>query len=210
MFKVSLMVFLSCFLVICINGQTRIGLRLGGNLSSLKTHGACTFGCNVVNQNKVLFQAFQLGLSVNHQIGAKLSLDTDIAYSRRGYQVAAYREVYSTMDYLSFPVTLNARFQDGPVDFLLGLEPGILLSAKNYVDGEGQDAGDQWSLLDFGTNLGIGYRLSPVLRTKFSYYLGIPSVLAGLDQSEEEPKRQGVGSALRMRSFQFSIYYYLI
>ncbi len=210
MLRIALMCFFSCLLFTCLDGQTRLGLRLGGNLSTLKTHGVCTFGCDVVNQDKVLYRAFQLGLSANHQLGPSLSLDTDLAYSRRGYVVAAYREVYATMDYLSFPITLNARFQEGPVDFLFGLEPGILLSAKNYVEGEGKDAEDQWSALDFGANLGVAYRLSAALRTKFSYYLGIPSVLAGLDRSEDEPERQGSGAALRMRSFQFSLYYYLI
>lgn len=207
MYRLTL-VFLVLFMMcgkLC--SQSLLGLRFGGNLSELKVQGSCTNFCSVIDEYRSLLPGFQLGITADHQLGNKISLGTAIIYSRRGFSKPDFREVYTNMNYLSFPFTLNIQFLDGPLDFLFGLEPGILLSARKYVDGASSNIKKEWSNFDVGTNWGIAYRLNRHLRLKLSYYLGITPLYSSPVLGNNGGNVNS--AALRMRSFQCSIFYYL-
>lgn len=206
MLRPTLMFLLLVFLSYNLDAQSRWGVRLGGNLSTLKISGYCTSGCSVINQNRTLSTGFQVGLSANHQLRPGWSLDTDVIYSRRGYGVDIYGELHSRLNYLSFPLLLNIQLLDSPIDILAGLETGILLSATDYLNGARQKVKEQWHEIDAGINLGVAYRFSPAIRVKMSYLLGFFSIY-----KSSEAGRGGYwggGAGLKMRSFQFSVYTY--
>ncbi len=58
--------------------------------------------------------------------------------------------------YLNFPLT--GRYQFGQNFYgELGIQPGVLLSAKDNYDGESEDWSDYFKTFDLGIPLGVGY-----------------------------------------------------
>lgn len=206
----STLILIPLFMMVALalDAQSCLGLRIGGLISEVKPYGYVDIGNNFLDRSRSPMTAYQLGVTANHQVGKRVSLDTDVIYSRKGFFSPTYQLSSISLNYLSFPLTLNAQFQDGPVDFLMGLEPGFLMSA-HYKEGESTtEVTDQWTALDVGANLGIAYRFNPAFRIKFSYYLGIPSIYRS--PLPENKVGQLGNPNQRMRAFHCSVNYYVV
>ncbi|PHN01769.1 outer membrane beta-barrel protein [Flavilitoribacter nigricans] len=209
MLRVTLMFFL-LFIVSghFLTAQSRVGVRLGLQISEVKPYGFVNIGNNLIDRYRSPMNRYLVGVTANHTLGKRVSLDTDVIYSRKGFFVPVYRPASFSLDYLSFPIILNAQFLDGPVDLLLGLEPGILLSA-NYKEEELDfDVRDQWTTLDVSANLGVAYRFNPAFRIKFTYGWGLQSVYRTLPAGSKAAQLGNPNQ--RLRTFQCSVYYYVI
>ncbi len=121
--------------------------------------------------------SLHVGVVAEIVISDKFSFQPELLYSAQGakYTETGYEEIYK-VDYLNIP--LMAKFYVGEGFSLeVGPQIGFLLSAEVdwEEDGESgsQDIKDDVKGIDFGVNLGVGYKLESGLNFGARYNLGL-------------------------------------
>ena len=144
-----------------INAQdVTFGAKLGINFASI-------YGDNTKDIETVT--AFNFGVMSEIAISKKFSFQPELLYSGLGYSLDD--EDTASLNYLSIPLMGKYYITDG-LSLEAGPQIGFLLSAKQ----DGTDIKDSFKTLDFGANLGVGYKLDNGLNFNARYTLGLSNI----------------------------------
>lgn len=111
------------------------------------------------------------GVMAEIPINEKFSFQPEIMYSTQGYGTGSGQDELAALNYLNVPlmgkyyVTRGFSLEAGP-------QIGYLLSAKE----DGKSIKDNFKALDFGVNLGLGYKLKNGLNFGLRYNIGLSNV----------------------------------
>lgn len=164
-----------------VNAQKiKFGAKGGLNFASIS-------GDNTGNADYVT--SFNFGLLAEIPISSKFSFQPELIHSGQGY---SFNDNTIALNYLNVPLMGKYYLTKG-LSLEAGPQIGFLLSAKN----DNTDVKSFFNTVDFGANIGVGYKLDNGLNFSTRYNLGI-SDINNTDSSNKN--RNGV--------FQLSIGYF--
>ena len=158
------------------------GAKLGINFSTIT--GDNTDGIDPITS------VINFGLLAEIPLTEKFSFQPELMYSIQGYSVG---DDVVSLNYLNLPLMGKYYLTKG-LSVEAGPQIGLLLSAKD----EGTDVKDSFNSLDFGVNLGVGYKLENGLNFGARYDLGISNI----------NNVEGSSNTLRNSTLQVSIGYF--
>lgn len=126
---------------------------------------------NVSGDNSGEFDAvtsYHFGVMAEIPVATKFSFQPELLYSRQGFSIG---DDVVAMNYLNVPLMGKYYVAKG-FSIEAGPQVGFLLSA----DAEGTDVKDLYKTLDFGVNLGLGYKLDNGLNFGVRYNFGLSNV----------------------------------
>lgn len=129
--------------------------------------------------------AFHVGIVAEIEISEKFSFQPELLYSGQGFKEsysefgASFEDVYK-LDYLNIPLMAKYYVAEG-FSVEAGPQVGFLLSAKDDWEGNygevtesgSEDFKDFVKGIDFGLNLGVGYKMTSGLNFGARYNLGL-------------------------------------
>jgi hypothetical protein len=89
--------------------------------------------------------------------------------------------------YLNLPLMLRYMFGSDQATGLfgeLGLQPGLLLSAKDHWSGGSEDVKEHLNSFDFGIPLGVGYEFNGSLGVGLRYIMGLSNIYKENDDTD--------------------------
>ncbi|WP_322550602.1 porin family protein [Flavobacterium psychraquaticum] len=159
--KLLLVAAIAVLAVSNINAQEiKFGVKGGLNLA------------NVSGDNTKAFDpvtSFNLGLMSEISITDKFSFQPELMYSGQGYSFNSDNVV--ELSYLNIPLMAKYYVAKG-LSIEAGPQIGYLFSAKN----ESVDVKDSFKKIDFGANVGLGYKLENGLNFGVRYNLGLSNI----------------------------------
>ena len=129
--------------------------------------------------------SFHIGAAAEISISEKFSVQPELLYSAQGAKESFDGdEIKLNVDYLNIPVLAKFYVAEG-FSVEAGPQVGLLLSAKAKFGDEEEDLKDDLKGIDFGANLGLGYKLESGLNFSAKYILGLANIS---DDSDDEVK----------------------
>lgn len=130
---------------------------------------------------------FQVGASMPvFKFSEKLNLRVEANFSMQG---AKWEETYYDLEgrlnllYLNLPVVV--RYQtEGGFFAEAGLQPGILLSAKDKYEDISEDYKDYMNIFDLSIPIGVGYQINEKFGIGFRFIPGITDISEDEDESD--------------------------
>lgn len=161
------------------------------------------------NESKL---GFQLGANVLFPINQNLRLETGLGYASKGskssYSSQDGEESFSQEDklnlsYLEAPILLRYQFNNTGFNAYGGLQPGLLLSAKQKSEASGSasqdiDVKDRFKGFDTSAVFGIGYEFNNGFMLNAGYDLGLMNIAESSEFGNATAKN---------RSFKISLGY---
>ena len=135
--------------------------------------------------------AFNLGVYAEIRLSDKFSIQPELIYSGQGYSIGKGDDNLTALGYLNIPLMAKYYLTKG-VTIEAGPQVGFLLFADN--DG---DVKDDFNNVDFGINVGLGYKLENGLNFGLRYNAGLSNVF----DTDDYTNKNGV--------LQFSVGYTL-
>ncbi|WP_111706244.1 porin family protein [Lutibacter citreus] len=158
--KVLLIAVITILGLTNVNAQDiNFGIKGGLNFASIS-------GDNTENIDPVT--AFNLGIMSEIQISNKFSFQPELMFSGVGYSI---EDDTVALNYLNIPLMAKYYLTKG-FSVEAGPQIGYLLSAKN----ESVDIKDSFNSVDFGLNVGIGYKLDNGLNFGARYNFGLSDI----------------------------------
>ena len=148
-----------------VNAQVKFGAKAGANLANL---------VGDVEGNKMLF-GFHVGAVAEFAVSEDFFVAPELLFSAQGYKVDVDDfDASLNLNYINLPIMAKYQVADG---FTLEAGPqiGFLMSSKFKVEDESEDA-EGLNDLDFGLNLGLGYRMENGLFFQGRYNIGLANV----------------------------------
>lgn len=155
--------------------EIKFGAKGGINIANIS-------GENTSNLEPVA--AFNFGLMAEIPISQKFSFQPEVMFSGQGYSFEGSDGNIIALSYLNVPLMGKYYLTKG-LSVEAGPQIGFLLSAKN----ERTDVKDSFKTLDFGVNLGLGYKLENGINFGARYNLGLTNIN---DLSSSGKNRNGV------------------
>ncbi len=132
--------------------------------------------------------AFHVGVVAEIAISDQFSVQPELVYSAQGATTSEEGiDVDINADYINLPIMAKYYVAEG-FSIEVGPQVGFLMSAKAKAEGEEEDLKDFIKGIDFGANLGIGYKLESGLNFGARYNLGLSNVNDDEDSDEFEIK----------------------
>ncbi len=171
---ISFIVFFS-FVSVCLTyAQTKFGVKIGGNFSTIE-------------ETKSDFDDYEPSLGL--QVGGfakfthseRFNLQSEITYSRKGAYTKGFNSQESDskyqLNYVNLPILLGYKFAE-KWSFLFGAEFGYLVSAKVKREKKSIDIEDRFSVnkLDFALVAGFEYKLNNQVLVGSRYLYGLSKV----------------------------------
>ena len=153
--------------------DVNVGAKTGANFATINSDNFDSF------DNRT---AFHVGLVAEFGISETFSFQPELLYSSQGsdYSDPGFDGTIK-LDYLNVP--LMAKFYVGEGFSLeVGPQVGFLLSATDEGDGYDIDMKDYVKGIDFGVNVGVGYKLDGGLNFGARYNLGLTDVNDGYEE----------------------------
>ena len=176
--KIMLTALVAVITMVSVNAQN-FGVKAGVNLASIT--GDETDGIDSRT-------AFHIGVVAEFEISDKFSFQPELVYSSQGAKYSISESGYSyestsKLDYLNLPLMAKYYVAEG-FSIEAGPQVGILLSAKDEWEGSfgglaesgTDDIKDEVSSIDFGLNLGLGYKMESGLNFAARYNLGLSNI----------------------------------
>ena len=121
---------------------------------------APTVGLNFANATNVEDSKMKVGplfgVTAEYGLTEKLGVSAGLHFSMQGYKIKESDETFTTkMNYLNIPILANYYVYEG-LAVKAGVQPGILLSAKE----ESVDFKEHCNTLDFSIPIGASYEIS--------------------------------------------------
>ncbi|PTM08209.1 MAG: PorT family protein [Bacteroidetes bacterium] len=143
----------------------KFGIKGGLNLATLSDNGS---GLN-------FRPAFHFGIVSEYRISDNFSIQPELLYSSQGQKY--HGGLVLKLNYLNLPIMANYLVSEN-IFIEAGPQFGVLLSAK-----EGNESiKDTYRDIDFGFNLGLGYKFEGGLSFNARYYFGIANLHDWLDE----------------------------
>lgn len=173
------------FAVIAITGLTQIfsqeinfGAKAGVNFADITGDNADSFDG---------LTSFHFGLVAEIMISDMFAFQPELLYSAQGsdweedYEGDTYKGTVKA-GYLNVPLMAKYYVAEG-FSLEAGPQIGLLMSATSEQDGfDDQDIKDDLKGIDFGLNLGVGYKLESGLNFGARYNLGLTDANDGLEE----------------------------
>lgn len=158
--KILLLAVFTVLGVANVNAQKiKLGVKGGINLASVS-------GDNTKDIGSVT--AFNFGVLSEVPISEKFSFQPELMYSGQGY---SFNDNTIALNYLNIPL-MGKYYVTKGLSVEAGPQIGFLLAAKN----EKTDVKDSFKTVDFGVNLGLGYKLENGLNFGVRYNLGLTDI----------------------------------
>ena len=171
--KLMLTAIIAVIAMVSVNAQSDFGVKAGVNLATIS-------GDDVGNVDGRT--SFHIGGVVEFKISEKFSFQPGLLYSAQGAESSDEEfggQEKIELDYLNLPLIAKYYVTEG-LSFEAGPQIGFLLSSKYIYELEGsevsEDLKDETNSIDFGINLGLGYKLESGLNFGASYNIGMSDV----------------------------------
>lgn len=191
--------------------KTRFGLKGGLNISTLTVSGVNLKG------DLSYKPGFHIGGLIHTSVSEKFSIQTEFLYSNQGYNYKeANLKLVGNINYLAVPVMMmyypakNFSVEVGPqLSFLLSHKAKIDIYQFSEFDpndpafssGGTIDLKDSSQSIEFGMNVGLGYKINKNVFFSGRYNFGITTA------NKKETGPDASGEEDRNSVFQFSIGY---
>ena len=146
-----------------------LGLKAGLNITDF----------HVANESNTDLQSrlsFHVGLVSEFMLSERFSIAPELLYSDQGPKSDDTNiDATSSFQYLNVPVMLKYYVYDN-LSIEAGPQVGFLLSAKTEINGTDIDQKEDTKNIDFGLNLGLGYKLQNGIYFGARYNLGLTPV----------------------------------
>lgn len=146
--------------------EVKFGAKAGLSVTTV-TGGEFSAGSKV---------GFHVGGLAEIKFGEKFAIQPELLYSTKGASYSLFGlDQKVNYSYIDIPVMVkyyvieNLSIEAGP-------QVGVLMSAKAETDGESVDIKDDSKGIDFGFNIGAGYKLSNGIMFQARYCLGLADV----------------------------------
>ena len=142
------------------------GAKIGANFSSI--YGDTTDGIETITS------VINFGVYSEISLTEKFSFQPEIMYSIQGFSVvdeALSTDDIVSLNYINIPLMAKYYVTKG-FSFEAGPQIGFLVSAKN----EDIDVKDNFKSIDYGVNLGLGYKLENGLNFGARYNFGLANI----------------------------------
>ena len=177
--------------------QVDFGVKSGINIATTKN--LITFPKNRIG--------FYGGAFSQIPISKKLFFQPELLFSSKGYRyvdLSDRKNVSMRLNYLNFPILLGYKI-DSKTKLILGIEPGLFLSAINYLNKNNFNATNSFPIkFDIGTAIGVSYNIRKDIGTEIRYVYGFKKFY----QTDEVGNRRAEGLASN-RAFQIGLYYHI-
>lgn len=158
--KVVFVAFLAVFGFAKVNAQeVKFGAKAGFNIANAGGDNSSNFGD---------VTSWHLGVVAEIPFTSKFSFQPELMYSRQGF---SFGDAIVELNYLNVPLMGKYYVLKG-LSIEAGPQVGFLLSAE----AEGTDVKDLYKSVDFGVNLGLGYKLENGLNFGARYNFGLSDI----------------------------------
>lgn len=154
----------------------KFGVKGGLNLATLSDNGS---GLN-------LRPAFHFGIVSEYRISNNFSIQPELLYSSQGQKYHGGSVL--KLDYLNLPIIAKYYISENNIYSEVGPQLGVLLSAKEGGGIGSFSVKENYRDIDFGFNLGLGYKFEGGLNVNVRYYFGIANVHDWLDEFISDQK----------------------
>lgn len=145
------------------------GAKAGLNLSTLVGD----------TQNASMKPGFHIGGMAELELTEKLSVQPELLYSLQGTRYDDGTSDYNyNLSYITLPVIGKYYVAEG-LSLEAGPQVGVLISAKSKGNGESINHKKNTSSIDFGANIGAGYKMDSGLNFALRYSLGLVNTYDG-------------------------------
>lgn len=152
-------------LILTTNAQNvQFGVKAGMNISNLSGDAD-----GLDSRTSI-----QFGLAAEISISEQFSVQPELIYSTQGAEDKEYDEKLK-LDYINVPLIAKYYVIKG-LSIEAGPQIGFLISAKSEFDGEDEDIKDGLNGIDFGIDLGLGYKLDNGINFGARYNLGLSDI----------------------------------
>jgi hypothetical protein len=159
--KLLLVTAITIFGFVHVNAQDiEFGAKLGINFATVS-------GDNSGELDSII-SLINFGVFVEIPINEKFSFQPEILYSIQGY---SFDDDVVALNYLNIPL-IGKYYVTKGLSLEAGPQIGFLLSAKD----DGKDVKNNFNNIDFGVNLGLGYKLENGLNFGVRYNLGLSNI----------------------------------
>ncbi|MCL7763852.1 PorT family protein [Polaribacter sp. Z014] len=117
--------------------------------------------------------SFNFGLMAEIPFTEKFSFQPEVLFSGQGYSTGPGTDDVIALNYLNIPLMGKYYITKG-LSFEAGPQVGFLLSANNNEND--LDVKSSFNTLDFGVNLGLGYKLDNGLNFSARYNVGLSNI----------------------------------
>jgi hypothetical protein len=160
--KILLVVALAAFSSASLNAQDiKFGVKGGLNFANIS-------GDNTSQLEPVT--AFNFGVMSEISITDKFSFQPEILFSGQGYSFKNSNKLVA-LNYINVPLMAKYYLTKG-LSLEAGPQVGYLISAKS----EGIDVKDSFKKIDFGANVGLGYKFSNGINVGTRYNFGLSNI----------------------------------
>ena len=178
--------------------DTHFGIKAGASLSNF-------VGKDVSSTSSYLF-GFHAGFVANVAFSERFSLQPELLYSTKGAKdkldvLGTSITATQSLHYIELPILVKAKFSQFFVE--AGPQFGGLLRGKAKVEGgsasEDETNTKQFSFLDFGYAVGLGYQLEsgPMIGARYN---------GGLSNVAESVSVNGLATQVKARNNAFQLY----
>lgn len=154
--------------------EIKLGVKGGLNFASVIGDNAGSFDT---------VTAFNFGVMAEIPITEKFSFQPEALFSGQGYSLKDINNNVVALNYLNVPL-MGKYYVTKGLSLEAGPQIGFLLSAKN----ESVDIKDSFHSLDYGVNVGVGYKLNNGLNFGIRYNAG----LSDINKANNFKNRNGV------------------
>lgn len=139
------------------------GVKAGANFATLSGDDAGDVDMKV---------GLHIGGVAEFMLSEQFAIQPELLFSMQGYSV---EDVNFNLNYINVPISAKYYFTEG-FSAHLGPQIGFLMSAK-ATDGDNDvDIKDGYSSIDYGVNIGAGYKLESGLFFNARYYFGLADI----------------------------------
>ncbi|WP_237274668.1 porin family protein [Tenacibaculum ovolyticum] len=158
--KTLLLTLITAFGFVNMNAQNiEFGVKGGLNFADIRSNNA---------NNAKTVTAFNFGAMAEISITDKFSFQPELIFSGRGFSIG---DDVTALNYLSLPL-IAKYYATERFSLEVGPQIGYLLSAEK----ESTDIKSNFKDVDFGVNMGIGYKLDSGLNFGARYNLGLSNI----------------------------------
>lgn len=137
------------------------------------------------NKDNKFFLSYSVGAGVNLPIAERLSLESGLLLSGKGNKTKTGTgnstfETKLKLNYIDIPLLARYELGAGGFNVFGGLQPSILLSAKNKFETNGNsetvNVKDQYKTLDVAASIGVGYNFDNGIGLNLGYDHGLTKI----------------------------------
>lgn len=124
---------------------------------------------------------FAFGGGAQWDITENITYQTGLMYARKGAKrTLANTEIKTVLNYIDLPQTIHYNLGNSDFDIFAGLQPSIMISAKNKNSFQGNeedfDTAENYNTLDLAGVVGIGYTFKETWYVNLGYDYGILNI----------------------------------